>query len=394
VVLAVAAAAAIVVSSQFGNYFAREHLIQSNMGTIDLVIVPFDWVGGAPVQAGFASATSFALSAYEAQPDDLTEPGAQLHDELISLGTPLELGVVRTRRVRAPGGTVFLRIDGRGRGDERCAPSWVRIQSFPGYRTDDVRSVVLWVPTCQATFADMIAIEKGPFVYGGTGEPRSRHFGEPDFTETEQIINLGGYAIDRTEVSNAAFLKFGELEKVTGYPAPVYARYGSDNDHTQDGAASYPVSSVDAVTAKAYCAYMGKRLPSDPQWVKAARGGLTVAGMPNRYPRRLYPWGPTEDARLANLKGDADGYAWTSPVDAFPHGASPYGVLNLVGNVQEWIARDGQSDINNPLHVLRGGFPDAAIDEATTLLRNHRAPKALYYSNGLRCVVPDKDVSP
>ena len=106
----------------------------------------------------------------------------------------------------------------------------------------------------------------------------------------------------------------------------------------------------------------------------------------------------TGASRIAciNSDGDADGYSWTAPVDAFACGASPYGVLNLVGNVQEWLAHDGQTDRNNPLHVLRGGAPDSVLTEdlATTVFRNHRPPRALYYSNGFRCVVQEAEPAP
>jgi formylglycine-generating enzyme required for sulfatase activity len=233
----------------------------------------------------------------------------------------------------------------------------------------------------------MVTIENGPFIYGGPGEPRSRYFGELDYTEAEQFIDLPAFAIDRTEVSNAAFKPFGEMANITGYPAPTY---GSDGDHRHDAEPLYPVSNVDAFEASAYCEYMGKRLPSEYQWTKASRGGLSLNGTQNPYPRRLYPWGAVLDPACVNVKGDEDGYPWTAPVDSFACGASPYQILNLVGNVQEWIARDGQTDPGNPLYVLRGGMPDSRLeaDIATTIFRNHRAPTALYYSNGIRCVIP------
>lgn len=395
IALAIATIVAIPAFVMIGKYFSREQLIQSNMGTVDFVIVPFDWIGGAPVPSGIEPVRKLSLSLYRPKPDDPDEHGDQLPDEFMRILPASDLGALRTQRIRAPGGTVFLRIDGRGRAGERCAPSWIRIQSFPGYRTDDIKNVVVWVPTCQATFADTVPIDSGPFIYGGPGEPRSERFGETDFTEPEQVVDLPTFAIDRTEVSNAAFAPFGRLEKVTGYPAPVYAIYGSDNDHARDGDPTYPVTYVDAFEAKAYCEYLGKHLPSDFQWTKAARGGMTIHGTPNPHPRRLFPWGTDENLQCVNHLGGDDGYPWTAPVDAFPCGASPYGVLNLAGNVQEWIARDGQTDRDNPMHVLRGGFPDAAPqhDITTTIYRNRRAPRALYYSNGLRCVVQDVEAS-
>jgi formylglycine-generating enzyme required for sulfatase activity len=139
---------------------------------------------------------------------------------------------------------------------------------------------------------------------------------------------------------------------------------------------------------------MGKRLPGDHQWTKAARGGLLLNGARNPHPRRLYPWGGDLDPTCVNSAGDKDGYPWTAPVDSFACGASPYHILNLVGNVQEWIARDGQTDRDNPLYVLRGGAPDsiASNGATSTIFRNHRPPRALYYSNGFRCVVQRSDV--
>jgi formylglycine-generating enzyme required for sulfatase activity len=395
VALAAAMIVAVPVFVMIARYLSREQLIQSNMGTVDLVLVPFDWVGRVPVPAGIDQVKDLTLSLYGADGDDLDEHGDRLPDEFSRILPASDLGALRTQRIRAPGGTVFLKIDGRGRRGEPCAPSWIRMQSFPGYRTDDIKSVVIWVPTCQATLADTVPIESGPFIYGGPGEPRSVHFGEADYTDAEQLVDLPTFAIDRTEVSNAAFAPFGQLGRVTGYPAPVYASYGSGEDHARDADPVYPVSNIDAFEAKAYCEYMGKHLPSDFQWTKAARGGLTIKGKPNPFPRRLYPWGITEELGCFNQHGDKDGYPWTAPVEAFPCGASPYGILNLGGNVQEWIARDGQTDRDNPLHVLRGGFPDATpgLDITTTILRNHRAPRALYYSNGLRCVVKDRDAS-
>jgi formylglycine-generating enzyme required for sulfatase activity len=390
IALAVAAAIAVPTSIAIGKYLSREELIESNMGTVDLTIVPFDLIDGTPIPSGLAAVPQLSISLYEAKANDLNEHGSPLPPERVSVLPASDVDGQRTQRIRAPGGTVFLEIEHRGRPGERCNPSWTRILSFPGYRTDAVKQITLWVPTCRATAANLVRIESGPFIYGGPGEPPSKHFGESDFTEAERVVeDMPAFAIDRTEVSNAAFKPFGQLENVTGYPAPVYSTYGTGNDHTRDGDPSYPVSYVDAFQAKAYCEYMGKRLPSDYQWTKAARGGLSIAGQTNPNPRRLYPWGTAAAPACVNQGGDADGYPWTAPVTAFPCGASPYGVLNLAGNVQEWISRDGQSDRDNPLHVLRGGYPDAESDFETTIFRNHRAPRALYYSNGIRCVVPD-----
>jgi formylglycine-generating enzyme required for sulfatase activity len=96
------------------------------------------------------------------------------------------------------------------------------------------------------------------------------------------------------------------------------------------------------------------------------------------------------------MEGLQDSYRWIAPVDALPCGASPYGVLNLAGNVQEWISRIGQTDIKNPLYAIRGGGADSPpeLDHTTTIFRNHKDPRAFNYSVGLRCASADKENLP
>src|ERR1041385_8572148 len=88
----------------------------------------------------------------KARPDDLEQPGEPLPTDLAGVQGAQDIAILRMQRIRAPGGVVFLRIDGRGETPRRCGPSWIRIQSFPGYRTDDTRLITLSVPTCAATF--------------------------------------------------------------------------------------------------------------------------------------------------------------------------------------------------------------------------------------------------
>jgi formylglycine-generating enzyme required for sulfatase activity len=391
IALGVAVIAAVPAFIMIGQYRVREQLIQNNTGTVDLVLVPFDWAGDTPVRSGIDQVPHLSLSLYGAKPDDLDDHGEPLPREHVRIRAPTDSRDQRIQRIQAPGGTVFLRIDGRGRAGERCAPSWVRIQAFPGYRTDDIKRIELWIPTCRATFANTVIIEKGPFIHGGPGDPKSRYFGETDYTESEQMIELPAFAMDRTEVSNAAFAPFLQLEKVTGYPAP---RYPVTGEHRHDADPASPVSYVDAYQAEAYCEYMGKHLPSDLQWTKAARGGSEVDGKQNPFPRRLYPWGNVAKPDCVNVKGAQDGHEWAAPVDSLPCGASPYGILHLAGNVQEWIARDGQTDPSNPLHVVRGGAMDSPpdLDLTTTIFRNPRPPRAISYANGIRCVVAPDDL--
>ena len=385
---AVAIAIAVPVLMLVGESAAQERLIERNAGTVDLAVLAFDWRDGAPVPVPPGELPALALALHAPAPDDPNRPGEPLPARVVRL-PPAQIRDGRwLERISAPGGTVFLRFDGRGRAGERCAASWIRVQAFPGYRKDAIARLALRIPTCQATRADMIDIEAGPFWYGGPGEPASPHYGEPDYTEPERIVDLPGFAIDRAEVSNAQFALLRELDRVTGYPGPVYSH---EANHVHDADLGSPVSGLDPYEADAYCAYMGKQLPSDFQWTKAARGGLTVRGVPNPAPKRLYPWGA--EARPGCVNDLAPGARMRiAPVDAYACGASPYGVLQLVGNVQEWISRDGQTDRENPLRALRGGAADSPADlgQTTTIFRNHRSPRRSDYSIGVRCVVTEE----
>jgi formylglycine-generating enzyme required for sulfatase activity len=228
-----------------------------------------------------------------------------------------------------------------------------------------------------------VDIESGPFVYGGPGEPRTRVPGTPD---PEEVIDLPAFAIDRTEVSNAQFAPFAQMRRVTGYPVPDYPQ---TELHKDAGLPRIPVTSIDAFEAEAFCRFLGKRLPGDHEWVKAARGGLTIHGKPNPVPRRLYPWGGDVPAHCANIAGIEDGYRWLAPVDALPCGASPYGVLNLAGNAGEWISRQGQTDHDvDPLWIVRGGevISPPELEQGTTVIRNDRQGRQFTFSVGFRCV--------
>ncbi len=377
IAVATAVAVAIPATLLISRYLAREQLIANNTGTVEFVLQPYDWMNDRMVPVPIAELPELSWTLYRAAASDPHVPGATANVERLA---ERREATALVARARAAGGVMFLSVTGRGRKGEHCAASWVRMQAFPGYVEGSVERVVIDVPTCRTSAANTLAVPAGPFIYGGPGDPPSRHYNEPDYTRPERIVELAAFAMDRTEVSNAMFAPFAQLASVTGYPPPVYSK---EAVHTNDASPSYPVTAINSLQAAAFCRYMGKSLPTDEEWVKAARGGLMLDGVANPAPRRAYPWGARPAPACVNQSGDGDPDPWVSPVDAYGCGAGPYGHLNLVGNVNEWIATD-----ERPLTIIRGGSVSSPpeLEHTTTIFINHRNPIAFDYAIGVRCV--------
>jgi gamma-glutamyl hercynylcysteine S-oxide synthase len=122
--------------------------------------------------------------------------------------------------------------------------------------------------------------------------------------------------MDKYEVSNR---HYGDFIRAKGQAAPAYW------DDPRLNKPEQPVVGVNWEDAKAYCEYRGKRLPTEAEWEKAARG-------PNA---NIYPWGNDFDPARVNYGKNHDA---TMPVDSYPEGASYYGVYNMAGNVFEWVS--------------------------------------------------------
>lgn len=140
----------------------------------------------------------------------------------------------------------------------------------------------------------------------------------------QHAMNVAAFKIDIYEVTNRQYKAFIDA---TGRRSPDHFR----NRTFPAGKADHPVTFVTWNDAADYCAWAGKRLPSDVEWEKAARG---TDG-------RSFPWGNEFDVRKANtpvrwlaLKQTGD----TTPVGAFQAGVSPYGMYDMTGNVWEWTA--------------------------------------------------------
>jgi formylglycine-generating enzyme required for sulfatase activity len=195
-------------------------------------------------------------------------------------------------------------------------------------------------------------------------------------------VDLPVYEIDRFEVSNADFAAFAEA---TGYiTGAENAGNKSWRDEFADGRESHPVTRVTWNDAAAYCEWLGKRLPTEAEWEKAARGedGLS------------FPWGNDWDPAKANVK--QTGLRDTVVVGSFGAGASPYGVEDLVGNVWEWTADWYQAYPGNTAddpyygeqcRVFRGGGWFDEEPQSTTFNRNCGVPDTTSSDElGFRCV--------
>ena len=163
---------------------------------------------------------------------------------------------------------------------------------------------------------EMVRIPAGEFIMGSDSRL-------PDEGPQHQV-KLDSYYIDIYEVTNLQYKKFNNE---TRRRSPTHFR----NRTYPEGKADHPVTYVTWEDANAYCQWAGKRLPTDQEWEKAARG---TDG-------RIFPWGNEFDATKANtpLRWQMIGsFGDTTPVGAFREGISPYGLYDMSGNVWEWTA--------------------------------------------------------
>jgi formylglycine-generating enzyme required for sulfatase activity len=231
----------------------------------------------------------------------------------------------------------------------------------------------------------MVYVPAGEFLMGS---PDSK--GSSD-EHPQHTVYLDAFWIDRTEVTNAMYQKC-----VAADACPPNSDYGSDfNDLDQ------PVVGVSWNDAQAYCQWADRRLPTEAEWEKAAR----------ETDGRTYPWGNVFDGSKLNYcdkncsynwkdEGSDDGYQYTAPVGSYPAGASPYGALDMAGNVWEWVGdwyvRDYyvRSPDRNPTgpdsgqsRVLRGGSWNNAQINVRSANRINLAPVNRDNNFGFRCAL-------
>lgn len=217
----------------------------------------------------------------------------------------------------------------------------------------------------------MVVVPAGWFLMGQDEGLRSNR--------PQHEVYLDAFAIDRKEVTRAAFAQF---VAETGYQAPGWEA------EQLEGRADEPMVGVLWRDAKAYCRWAGKRLPTEAEWEKAARG---TNG-------RRYPWGDTWNPTLANTAESDHGTILL--VGSFPAGASPYGALDMAGNAAEWVADYFEFDyyvdapVRNPPgpnqvldHSLRGGSWASPHTQAQTFFRDSSHSVRPNPRVGFRCAL-------
>lgn len=190
-------------------------------------------------------------------------------------------------------------------------------------------------------YGEMVTIPAGKFIFGKPGATKE--------------ISLPAYSIDKYEVTNRQYAKFNLDHK-----------YGAGGGH-------YPVTMVSINDAIAHCEALDKRLPTEEEWEKAARG---TDG-------RIYPWG-NEFEKIACITSESAPEGQTAgiaPVGSCEKGKSPYGVMDMAGNVWEWT-----SGHEERYSVLRGGSFFESRNSATVFSSLLSIPDDVKDYVGFRCV--------
>ena len=264
------------------------------------------------------------------------------------------------------------------------------------------------VRVSEADGMEQVFIPAGEFIIGWQGTDATIEVLPgpfPDFLE--HTVFLDGYWMDKYAVTNGQYQRCVEAGACRPCGQNNIPPQGRDY-FTESEYADYPVVNVSWYMARDYCTWVDRRLPSEAEWEKAARG---TDG-------RKYPWGnepytedkanicdkycpPAKRGTIANPNFN-DGYPGPAPVGSYPAGASPYGLLDMAGNVWEWTstaaefypydANDGREALYDapdgekwPERILRGGPWSNGITYQRSSFRYRAVAIYWNFNMGFRC---------
>jgi formylglycine-generating enzyme required for sulfatase activity len=233
----------------------------------------------------------------------------------------------------------------------------------------------------------MVYVPAGEFLMGSSDEDPDAE----DYEKPQHTVYLDAFWIDKLEVTNA---QYRQCVEAGACQAPWPCERGEAQSYDDPAKGNHPVVCVNWNKAQDYAAWVGGRLPTEAEWEKAARG---TDG-------RLYPWGDSPpDCGKANYSGCWEvAAAEMLPMGSHPDGASPYGAMDMAGNVFEWVAdgwdegyysgspaRNPQGPESGSVKVVRGGAYDHSEDYLRCAMRDWRYSdfEAGIRSVGFRVVV-------
>ncbi len=226
----------------------------------------------------------------------------------------------------------------------------------------------------------MVTIPAGSFLMGSQN-PKGRADEWP-----QRTVYVDTFAIDQVEVTNERYMAF---VATTGHRSPPNP-YGTGVLVSAKGIEQLPVVQVTWYDAKAYCSWAKKRLPTEAEWEKAARG---TDG-------RMYPWGNDQPTQTrANFDREWIEDKTLQPVGSLSGGDSPYGIKDMSGNAREWVQdwydpdyyanapeRNPQGPTKGIVRVIRGGSWHSPLTDITATARGRGGFALQTHGTGFRCV--------
>ncbi|MBN1935994.1 MAG: SUMF1/EgtB/PvdO family nonheme iron enzyme [Anaerolineae bacterium] len=269
----------------------------------------------------------------------------------------------------------------------------------------------IWVWTDNSA---MVYVPAGVFWMGSTEDEiqeivldKCPSCDKEDYTREQPLheVYLDAFWIDQTEVTNTQFAIFlNEQRNLVWDTRERWWQYSgiefvNQEYRSKEGFADYPVVYVTWDEAVAYCQWAGKKLPTEAEWERAARGVY----------RYIYPWGNDSVGVRWNFCDKQciyshkstlidDGYKQAAPIGSYPLGMSPCGTLDMAGNVSEWVMdwysedfykispRDNpQGPLLGRTRVIRGGSFDTTWIRTRSTYRDNEDPEFRFFSLGFRC---------